>query len=250
MIEQILKDITPREFLEQYYLRIPYSQPLGAEDLVPLATWETTDRILSRPRLGVEIIKEGEQRGQNDATLTGTARDLLSAGCTLRIHHAERHDSKLGRLAKGFRRDFHSPCSVHLCLTPDSHFGSDWERGAKEVFVFQTQGKMEFSFRRNSTQPGSIWGKQGCGGGALPMVTCSLSPGDWLYLPSGYWHRGKAEEDSITLTVAIAAPAAMKIYDFLKHHLLKSLAWRQRLPALGQGEARAPGEALMRSDGC
>jgi ribosomal protein L16 Arg81 hydroxylase len=250
LIEKILKDITPEEFLEKHYLKIPYSQPCGAEEFAPLATWGTLERILSRPKLDLEVVQEGNQRKQRGPLSTKDARGLFADGYTLQVRHAERHDSKLGRLAKGFRKDFHAPVGVHLCLTPDSHSGFDWRRDTKEIFILQAQGSMQFSFRRNATEAyriaGSIVGQQGGGVETAPVVTWSLSPGDWLYLPSGYWFKGTAREDSISMTVAVTAPAAMKIYDFLKHHLLNSLAWRQRLPALGRGEAHAPGEALLR----
>ena len=248
MIEKILKDITPEEFLEKHYLKSPYSQPSGAEELASLATWETFERIFSRPKLDLDIVREGKQKRQERPLSTQDARGFFAEGYTLQVRHADRHDTRLGRLAKGFRKDFHAPVGVHLCLTPDSCSGFDWHRDTKEIFILQAQGSMQFSFRRNSIEPqqiaGSIVGPQGGRIEATPVVNWSLSPGDWLYLPSGYWHKGTAREDSITMTVAVTAPAAMKIYDFLKHHLLKSLAWRQRLPALGRGEAHAPGEAL------
>jgi ribosomal protein L16 Arg81 hydroxylase len=79
----------------------------------------------------------------------------------------------------------------------------------------------------------------------MPVPRCTLAAGDWLSIPAGYWHRTRALEESLSLSVGVLSATALDVYDALRRHLLSSLRWRQRLPAAG---AAAPlrGEELLR----
>lgn len=37
----------------------------------------------------------------------------------------------------------------------------------------------------------------------MPLWKCTLSPGDWLYIPSGYWHRAKAVTSSTSIALGV-----------------------------------------------
>jgi ribosomal protein L16 Arg81 hydroxylase len=80
---------------------------------------------------------------------------------------------------------------------------------------------------------------------SMPLGSCVLRPGDWLYIPTGWWHSARSVEgDSITLAVGLMTPSAMELLDFLKRELLGSIAWRQRLPVLGAADPSTPDEQL------
>ena len=69
--------------------------------------------------------------------------------------------------------------------------------------------------------------------------------GDWLYIPSGYWHRTQAnEEESISLSIGIRAPTAIDLYDFLRRRIINSLRWKQRLPLPQPASAELDKERL------
>jgi ribosomal protein L16 Arg81 hydroxylase len=41
-----------------------------------------------------------------------------------------------------------------------------------------------------------------------PVIACTLLPGDWLYVPRGYWHVAHAREDSLSLSIGVLTPPA------------------------------------------
>jgi len=249
-IEKILQNTSLEEFLDRYYLKVPYSEPGSGEAFKGLANWEVLDRILAGRDPDVMVVRE-EKRIEVEGVPDGEqAREFFSEGCTILVRSAEKHDRGLARLAKGFKKDFHAPVNVHLYFTPADHYGFGWHYDAEEVFLLQVHGSKEYSLRKNTVNPWPVvetiprdmkYEQE-----SSPVMTCHLEAGDWLYLPAGYWHKGVAATDSITLAVGVMAPSAIKIYDFLKQYLLKSLMWRQRLPVLGEREAAPAGEALLR----
>ena len=65
------------------------------------------------------------------------------------------------------------------------------------------------------------------------VMRCDLAPGDWLYVPSGFWHVARAEADSLSVSIGVAAPTAMDLFDALRTHFAESAVWRQRLSPIG-----------------
>jgi 50S ribosomal protein L16 3-hydroxylase len=67
----------------------------------------------------------------------------------------------------------------------------------------------------------------------MPLMKCELSAGDWLYIPSGYWHMGQSHETAISLAIGVQPHTAVEVFDFLRPQILESIFWRQRLPVAG-----------------
>src|SRR5262245_37395256 len=76
----------------------------------------------------------------------------------------------------------------------------------------------------------------------MPLVRCELAAGDWLYIPSGYWHMGESRETAISLAIGVAPHTAVEVFDFLRPQIVESLFWRQRLPVVGDAAAMSEEE--------
>ena len=248
-IQQILGAMPKSEFVEQYYQKLPFAQSQGARELTSLGGWKLLERVLA----AAENAAEEEPRGhvapdlliaRGDHLWNGSqiptrheARQLYEDGYTLLVRHAERHDASLRQLAGGFEADFDAPVNIHLYCTPGEQHGFGWHYDAEEVFIVQTQGSKEFELRKNTvnpwplveTMPDNMRYEQEI----MPLMKCLLSPGDWLYIPSGYWHLARARDESVSLAIGLLAPTAIDVFDFLRSQLLSSLLWRQRLPTTG-----------------
>ena len=239
---QLLGDQLDR-FLNEHLFRLPFSQPGGAESLARLGTWETACAILGQPAADAMAVRQGRQWDGTRPTTGDEWRALHDDGYTLLVRHAERHDGALAELAEGFARDFAAPVDIHLYCTPAGRFGFDWHYDAEEVFIVQTAGSKEYSLRKNTVNPWPLeetlptnmrYERE-----IMPLSRCELAAGDWLYIPSGYWHKGDAREASISLAIGVMAPAALDVFDFLRGKLLNSLRWRQRLPISGEASGDA-----------
>jgi ribosomal protein L16 Arg81 hydroxylase len=178
-------------------------------------------------------------------------RQLVAEGWTLLVRHAEKHAPELAELAAGFAADFHAPVNIHFYATPGGNWGFGWHYDAEEVFILQTGGQKEYRLRKNTVNPWPLeetmpadlrYERE-----IMPLMRCPLAAGDWLYIPSGYWHRGASAPGDIALSLAIGVmPAtAVSLYDALRRRVLDSMLWRQRLPSAGAAGALR-GESLLK----
>jgi ribosomal protein L16 Arg81 hydroxylase len=221
-------------FIEEHYLRLPFSGAgSGAADC-ELGSWETLGRVLQHREVDSLVVRDGRRVEGDSPTNREQAESLAADGCTILVRNAQRHDAGLAELARGFERDFCGPVNIHIYATPAGRYGFGWHYDAEEVFILQTVGAKEYSLRKNTVNPWPLdetlpadmrYERE-----IMPLVRCLLRPGDWLYIPCGYWHKAEAKETSISLAVGVMAPAAIDLLDSLRHRLRESLRWRQRLP--------------------
>jgi 50S ribosomal protein L16 3-hydroxylase len=233
------------EFLNDSYLRVPFSGAAGGTSDCALGSWETLGAVLVNRDVDAMVVRDG-RRVEAEAPRGREAESLLEDGCTILVRNAQRHHDGLADLARGFERDFRGPVNIHIYATPAGRFGFGWHYDAEEVFILQTVGRKEYSLRKNTVNPWPLeeilpadmrYERE-----IMPLMRCLLAPGDWLYIPCGYWHRAEARETSISLAVGLMAPAAVSLLDGLKKDLLESLLWRQRLPVIGAGDSGKEGE--------
>lgn len=249
MIEQLLGDLAPRAFLDQYYTRVPYTRPGAATGVASFGGWSAVEKILGDPGVDGFLAREGVMWEGGKLPPFPTVRPLFDQGHTLVIRNAERHDAELKRIADGFQKDFAAEVNVHVYCTPPQRSGFGWHYDPEDVFILQTQGVKEYQLRKNSVNPWPLLAQMPKDlryeRESMPVWSARLRPGDWLYIPTGWWHSARGVEgDSITLAVGLMTPSAMELWEFLKRELLSSIAWRQRLPVLGAADASAPEEQL------
>ncbi len=246
-ISRILAELSPAEFTRDYYFKQPFSQRGSAVGLAELGTWDAVREILDVDGADFFLARQGQRWDGAHTPGYEEVRGLHEQGYTLVIRHAERQHAGLRELAAGFVRDFRAPVNIHVYCTPAENFGFAWHYDAEDVFFVQTTGSKEYSIRKNTVNPWpteeTLPADMRYEREIMPMMRCLLEAGDWLYLPAGYWHMGKSEAPAITLAIGVMSPTGFHVLDTLRHKLLDSLLWRQRLPVSG-GAADKQGEDL------
>jgi 50S ribosomal protein L16 3-hydroxylase len=246
-LQSLLGSVPVDRFVADYYQRLPYSGAVGPAHLREWPDWETLLEILYDKRADVLVCRRNvrlDDRPQDSAD----ARRLLEAGATILVRHAERHQSRLAAAAAAFARDFAAPVDLHLYCTPADQFGFGWHYDAEEVFIVQTQGRKRYSLRKNTVNPWPVeetlpanmhYERE-----IMPLWRCELNAGDWLYIPSGYWHKAEASELAISLAIGIAPRTTLDLIDVLRRELGESLFGRQRLPVCGAAASLSEGELI------
>lgn len=246
-IERLLGGRSPQWFVEEYFLRLPFALPGAAREFIELVDWPAVENLLAAPGADALAVRDGQRWSANRTPRADEARQLFGEGYTILVRHAERHDPRLAELARSFASDFSAPVDVHVYCTPAGGQGFGWHYDAEDVFILQTAGRKEYSLRKNTVNPWPVietlpadmkYERE-----LMPLMQCRLAPGDWLYIPHGYWHVARAEEDSISLAVGVLCPSGLDAFDVLRDDLLPSILWRQRLPVVGN--AAAPGDAEL-----
>jgi 50S ribosomal protein L16 3-hydroxylase len=242
---QALLGVLPRaRFVADYYQRLPYSAPGSATSLCELGTWDALIAVLARDGADVLVCRQNERYSGDVPRSDEAARRLIDDGYTLLVRHAERHDERLAQLAAAFAADFAAPVNIHMYATPAGQFGFGWHYDAEEVFIIQTAGRKEYSLRKNTVNPWPIeetlpadmhYERE-----IMPLIRCELAAGDWLYIPSGYWHKGTSRELALSLAIGVRPRTGIDVLDFARRKVLTSPLWRQRLPVAGNAANLEP----------
>jgi ribosomal protein L16 Arg81 hydroxylase len=249
VIERLLGATSTVTFLQRFYLKFPYTSVGGAADLTSLGSWATVQEILNCSDADVLVVRQSRLVSSSAPPTYEAAREMHSSGCTIVIRNAQRQCAQLEQVAAGFRDDFCAPVDVHIYCTPAGQSGFGWHYDAEDVFIVQTVGRKEYSLRKNTVHPWplveTIPRDMQFEREIMPLMRCTLEPGDWLYIPAGYWHRAAAIDaslESISLAIGVMATPAIEVLDFVRPRLLSSLLWRQRLPPAGQVACDSPVE--------
>ncbi len=248
-IAELLGSIPLAHFYEQYFLKLPFALAGGCSHLLPLATRETLLEILSQP--DADIIAASAATAQHCSPPIDAAQldTILTTGASVGVRHAQRQNAALANLAEDFARDCNAVVDIHLYLTPARCPGFGWHYDAEDVFILQTCGAKVWELRKNTVNPWPVaetlpedmrYEKE-----IMPILSCNLAAGDWLYIPAGYWHRTRAGSDSISLSVGLATRSGIDVLDFFRQQLRESLRWRQRvLPVIASDNAATSEAAL------
>jgi 50S ribosomal protein L16 3-hydroxylase len=251
-LSDLLGSVPTAAFIEQHYLKLPFALNGGCRQFANLGSWESVERILGQPGADTLVVKSGEQRSGPQTPSYAEARALHADGYTIVLRHVERRDPIIASFAAGFMRDLLSPLDVHIYCTPASQFGFGWHYDAEDVFILQSEGCKEYSLRKNTVNPWPVLetmpNDMGFQREIMPLMKCTLSAGDWLYIPGGYWHRAQSREDSISVAIGVMATTALDVLDFVRQRLPGSLVWRQRLPVMTAAAGDHTAEARSQFD--
>lgn len=251
ILDALLGPVSRRQFLDEHYLLLPFARAGGGEAIATLLDWPMIERLVADPTSDLLVARDGRLAAESQAQRS--AAKLFAEGNTLVVRHAERQDQRLAELARGFAREFAAPVNIHLYATPQTGHGFGWHYDAEEVFVVQALGAKRYELRKNTRHPWplveTLPADMGFEHEVTPTWECTLAAGDWLYLPSGTWHRAAAESDSLSLAIGLLPKTALDLFDALRLDLRRSLEWRQRLPILGDAALDDPAEVRERLRG-
>lgn len=247
-VPDILGDFPLAKFVDEYLFRLPLALTGSAGGACPLGNWSTVEAALADADAKVLILRDGEPyRGAWPQNAAAALR-LSSEGHTIVVRHAERHRADLGELAAEFERTFCGPVDVQMFVTPSGEKGFSWHYDAEDVFILQTAGEKTYSLRKNTVNPWPLretlpadmhYERE-----IMPLMQATLRAGDVLYIPCGYWHKADAGagETAMSLAVGVMTRSALDVFDAVRHKLLDSLVWRQRLPLNGGAASQSPDE--------
>jgi 50S ribosomal protein L16 3-hydroxylase len=235
MLERLLGNLPLDEFFERHYLKTPFALPGTAKELIPLARRQTIDALLPRvPSKDILVVRNGKLLADLAPSHAAEAKRLQETGHSLVLRHCDRFDEGLGELARTFERELEGEVAIQLYVTPGGFHSFGWHYDAEEVFIFQTEGTKEYFLRRNTVHPAPVleampkdmeYEKE-----SSPLIAATLLPGDWLYVPGGWWHMAKGLEDSISISLGVTAFTALDWLDALRPRLAERAPFRARDP--------------------
>ena len=177
--------------------------------------WQTLDRVLGSDQpLDVMTVRAGQLQEVASPRSLGEARALMHAGVSVVVRGAERHDPGLRALADGFEAALPGEVHVQVYATPGGTNSYGWHYDFEDVFIAQTAGAKDYYFRENTvardTQLGDHLDFTSIRQETSSIFHSHLISGDWLYIPSTWWHLVKCPEDSLSISVGVMPPERLR----------------------------------------
>ncbi len=195
-------------FRRDYLGRAPVALPSTTESAFELFDWNVLQAVLSsRADLDALVVARGELI---QVSIPRTSRELgiyLRHGIGLCIRHSERHHPYLKRVASEIEAAFPgATAQVQLFVTPAETHGFTWHFDDEDVFIAQTNGKKEYLFRENTVAADErarpdVFSRFPTE--STPICAARLHRGDFLYIPSRWWHMAECIEDSLSISVGV-----------------------------------------------
>ena len=240
---------TIHEFMDRYFLQIPYISVYGAKDWSNKFGWRPFFALASTPQCDV-LVTSGGQPLPIDPPFTAEQLALyLDGGGSIRVRRAQLQTENYFQVAHTFHQHFGSPIDCQVYGTSANSVGLHWHYDAEDVFILQVEGTKTWRLRKNTVQPWplieTLPEDMHLEQERSPAFEHTLRPGSWMYIPSGYWHSTHARERSLSISVGVRPPTAIDFLNFVRSRFVKELPWRQRIPITGQPGGDAQDRQIM-----
>jgi ribosomal protein L16 Arg81 hydroxylase len=235
ILEQLLGEDPKTTFLEKHFTRLPFSKPSGARKFTDLLNWETVEEVITAKKSALRIVQDGKVIKDYVDLGFSEAKVHHQKGHTLLLRFAEKSSPRLKQLADDFKKSFHTEVDIQLYCTPEGHNAFGWHYDVEEVFIIQTKGSKSYSIRPNTVHPNplvkSIPKDLGYENEKTPIeIKITLEEGDWLYIPSGWWHVARTQKESMHISIGLMPSSAVDLTEYLPRFLAQNSYWRTRMP--------------------
>jgi 50S ribosomal protein L16 3-hydroxylase len=202
-------------FRRTHFQRAPFARPAAAAAAIPVLDWDTIDRVLASPHpLDVMTVNGGQLQDVPRPRSLAEARALMQAGISVVVRSAENHDAGLRTVAEQFAAALPGEVHVQLYATPGGTNSYGWHYDFEDVFIAQTAGVKDYYFRENTVARDTVLGDRldftRVRQEISPIYSSRLIAGDCLYIPSTWWHLVKCAEDSLSISVGVMPPEALR----------------------------------------
>jgi 50S ribosomal protein L16 3-hydroxylase len=235
ILAELLGEEPCQTFLPKHFSRLPFSRPGGGTTFKSFLTWDTVREVLGAEKSVLRIVKDGQMVKDYVDLSFDDARTYHREGNTLLLRFAEKSSPRLLGLAQDFQRSFHTMVDIQLYCTPEGHNAFGWHYDVEEVFIIQTQGSKAYSLRPNTVHPNplvlSIPKDQGYQNETADLeIKVTLEEGDFLYIPSGWWHVARTQRESMHISIGLMPSSAVDLAAYLPRYLARLPFWRTRMP--------------------
>jgi hypothetical protein len=189
---------------------------------------------LSHRRQSLPLFVAPDPRGQRPRLDVPAFYRRFREGATIVVNGADELSPRVREVAEALAATFgcHVTANLYASAGHDEGFGLHWDE--HDVFVVQVTGTKEWALhgqtRKNPLSKREVVPPPT----GAPLRVATMTPGDCLYLPKGYWHNvaGK-DEPSLHLTFSVYNPTGVTFLRWLVDELSREEFFRADLPRFG-----------------
>jgi hypothetical protein len=185
----------------------PFALPSVAVDATKDFGWSVLDEALASAEADVIVVQRGQRLQCPSPRSLAEVRSLFGDGAGIALRRADHASGCIKELAAGVSRDMPGEQRVIVFATPGETHGFGWHFDAEEVFILQTEGAKTYYLRANTVLPGTAEPSDAAfaayAAETSPLLACELHAGDFLYVPSHWWHAAIAHSASLSVSIGI-----------------------------------------------
>jgi 50S ribosomal protein L16 3-hydroxylase len=196
-------------FLDRYFRRSPLAQP---GTVAPeLLDWPLLASVLaSDPE--IMVVARGELLPFPRPRDLDELRAYFRIGVGLALRHTERCDASLRAIADAFSTEL-GTSHVQMFVTPGGTHSFGWHYDDEDVFIAQTRGAKHYYLRPNTIcgdRPACAREFTRFADETSPVYDAHLLAGDFLYVPSRWWHMARCREDALSISVGVSPRSGLQ----------------------------------------
>ncbi len=176
----------------------------------------------------------------------GRIFDEFRGGATLVFQGLQRSSPPLTRFCRALELELSHAVQANAYITPAGSRGLGVHYDSHDVFVLQLAGTKAWTIHEPvlvDPLPSQPW-KGTADDAGDPILSVELAAGDCLYVPRGFLHSARAQEDlSAHLTIGVLTTTWYDVVRDLVAGIAEEPAFRQALPA-GYAGSEAAGTAV------
>lgn len=194
-------------FAREHYGKQPFVMPGVVPEIMHTWDWDSLDAALASPAAEVQVVRRGESLSFAAPRSLAALRELFERDAGVALRNAERASERVRAIAAAIGEDIPGNQRVVVFATPGNTHSLAWHFDLDDLFIVQAAGAKTHYLRENTVLPRPLTQTgHSLAAYALetsPMVACRLSAGDFLYVPAGYWHMARAEDNSLSISVGV-----------------------------------------------
>ncbi|MBW4634759.1 MAG: cupin domain-containing protein [Iphinoe sp. HA4291-MV1] len=230
----ILRPYSVEEFLKKNWTSKAVFISSGEQNkFAHLFSWEKLTYLLNFHQFKYPDLRLALDEQVLDESANTNIIQRCQEGATLILNGVQKLIPELANFASEMKYDLGYGVQVNAyCSWPKKQgFSSHYD--THEVFILQIDGtKQWYVFPDTIKYPlpeqksSSFSPPEG-----EPYLTCTLKPGDVLYIPRGHWHYAVAlDEPSLHLTLGVHCKTGVDFLEWLVNELRQQEEWRKSMP--------------------
>ncbi|NER28943.1 MAG: cupin, partial [Symploca sp. SIO1C4] len=231
---EILKPYTLEEFLKHNWTsKAVHILSEETNKFADLFSWEQLNYLLNYHQFKYPDLRLALDGKVLDESANENLTKFCQEGATLIINQVNKLVPEIAKFATELKYDLGYGIQLNAyCSWPGKQgFSSHYD--THEVFVLQIDGSKKwyvfsdtFKYPLVEQKSKSLQPPEG-----EPYLSCTLNPGDVLYIPRGHWHYAVAQDQpSMHLTLGVHCQTGIDFLEWLVGELRQRQEWRRSLP--------------------
>jgi ribosomal protein L16 Arg81 hydroxylase len=250
-LSEILYPVTEEEFFSNIYQQKALGIPGAADRFKALFSWEAAAEVMNNSIFPHPTIKMNRQGRPVKFTHPNQLVGEMREGTTLILDNADSYAPELARFCDQLSYEYLTPVRTNAYMSFPGIQAFDNHYDTHDFFILQVEGSKRWHIYDRTVESPLYYAKShGINPpDSPPVLETTLSKGDVLYVPKGFWHYAvTTDTPSLHLTLAIFVRTGIDFLNWLVDDLREDVLFRREFPLIRNASTNnSSGEHLYAS---